>query len=163
MLEAAGLKPSPPADKAVLIRRLSLDIIGLLPTLKEVDEFVRDDSTDAYEKLVDRLLASPHYGERQGRQWLDMARYADSNGFTIDGQRVIWPYRDWVIGAFNRDMPFNQFTIEQLAGDLLPKPTQDQLIATGFQRNTPYNEEGERRSRAVPPKERSTAPIRSDR
>jgi mono/diheme cytochrome c family protein len=141
-LEAAGLKPSPPADKATLIRRLSLDLIGLLPTPKEVEDFVRDDSEGAYEKLADRLLASPHYGERHGRQWLDMARYADSNGFTFDHQRTIWPYRDWVIDAFNRDMPFDQFTIEQLAGDLLPHPTQDQLIATGFQRNTPLNEEG---------------------
>ena len=141
-LDQARLKPSPPADKTTLIRRLSLDLIGLLPTPKEVDEFIHDDSTNAYEKLVDRLLASPHFGERQGRQWLDMARYADSNGFTIDGQRTIWPYRDWVVDAFNRDMPFDQFTIEQLAGDLLPNPTQDQLIATGFQRNTPFNEEG---------------------
>ena len=102
----------------------------------------RTPSPDAYERLVDRLLASPHYGERRGRHWLDLARYADSNGFTIDAPRSIWKYRDWVIDAFNRDLPFDQFTIEQLAGDLLPKPTTEQLVATGFHRNTLINQEG---------------------
>ncbi len=145
-LEKEGLSPSPEADPATLIRRLSLDLTGLLPAPKEVDEFVRayrtDKSDRAYGELVDRLLASAHYGERQARHWLDLARYADSNGYTIDGKRSIWPWRDWVIGAFNRDLPFDQFTIEQLAGDLLPNPTRDQLVATGFQRNTSFNEEG---------------------
>lgn len=141
-LDKAGLKPSPEADKSTLIRRLYLDLLGVLPDPKEVSEFIKDESADAYEKLVDRLLTSPHYGERQARHWLDMARYADSNGYTTDGARSIWPYRDWVINAFNRDLPFDQFTIEQLAGDLLPKATQDQLVATGFQRNTPTNGEG---------------------
>ncbi len=141
-LTKAGLKPSPEADRATLIRRVSLDLVGLLPTPGEVDAFVKDTAPDAYEKLVNRLLASPHYGERQARHWLDLARYADSNGFTIDGARQIWAYRDWVINAFNSDMPFDQFTREQLAGDLLPKATMAQKIATGFHRNTSFNEEG---------------------
>ncbi|HVS35004.1 MAG TPA: DUF1549 domain-containing protein, partial [Gemmataceae bacterium] len=141
-LEKEGVAPSPEADRPTLIRRLSLDLLGLPPSPTEVDEFVADQSPDAYERLVDRLLASPHYGERWGRHWLDQARYADSNGYSIDAPRSMWPYRDWVINAFNQDMPFDQFTIEQLAGDLLPKPTTDQLIATGFHRNTQINEEG---------------------
>lgn len=141
-LERAGLKPSPEAERATLIRRLSLDLLGLLPAPRDVDAFVNDTRPDAYERLVDRLLASPHYGERQGRHWLDLARYADSNGYTIDGERSIWPWRDWVIAAFNRNLPFDRFTIEQLAGDLLPSPTTDQLVATGFHRNTSFNEEG---------------------
>lgn len=137
-----GLKPSPQADKATLIRRVTLDLTGLLPTPKEVEDFLADDSPSAYEKVVDRLLASPHYGERQGRHWLDLARYADSNGYTIDGPRQIWAYRDWVIKALNADVPFDQFTRDQLAGDLLPNPTLDQKVATGFHRNTAFNEEG---------------------
>jgi hypothetical protein len=141
-LEAAGLKPSPEADKATLIRRVTLDLTGLLPTPREVEDFLQDESPAAYERVVDRLLASPHYGERQARHWLDLARYADSNGYTIDGPRQIWPYRDWVIGALNTDMPFDRFTIEQLAGDLLPNSTQEQKVATGFHRNTSFNEEG---------------------
>ena len=141
-LTEAKVKPSPMADKEVLIRRVTLDLIGLLPTPEEVTAFVQDQSLWSYEKLVDKLLASEHYGERQARHWLDLARYADSNGYTIDGPRSIWPYRDWVVGAFNRDLPFDQFTVEQLAGDLLPKPSKDQLIATGFHRNTSFNEEG---------------------
>jgi mono/diheme cytochrome c family protein len=141
-LDQVGLAPSPEAERETLIRRLSLDLRGLLPSVREVDEFLADDRPDAYERLVDRLLASPHYGERWGRQWLDAARYADSNGFTIDGARSIWKYRDWVIGAFNRNLPFDQFTIEQLAGDLLPGATQDQIVATGFHRNTLINQEG---------------------
>ena len=141
-LTEAKVKPSPAADKATLIRRVTLDLIGLLPSPEEVAAFLKDDSPDAYGKLVDQLLASEHYGERQARHWLDLARYADSNGYTIDGPRSIWPYRDWVVGALNRDLPFDQFTIEQLAGDLLPKPTKEQQIATGFHRNTGFNEEG---------------------
>ena len=130
------------ADRATLIRRVSLDLIGLPPSPAEVDAFEHDPSPDAYERLVDRLLASPHYGERQARPWLDQARYADTNGYEKDGGRSIWPYRDWVIGAFNRDMPFDRFTIEQIAGDLLPGATLEQRIATGFHRNTMANTEG---------------------
>jgi mono/diheme cytochrome c family protein len=141
-LEQRGLSPSAPARKTTLIRRLALDLTGLPPTLKEIDEFVSDQSPDAYEKLVERLLASPHYGERWGRWWLDAARYADTNGFEKDLPRSIWPYRDWVIKAFNRDLPFDQFTVEQLAGDLLPNPTLDQRVATGFLRNSMLNQEG---------------------
>ena len=144
-LEREGLNPSPQADARTLIRRLSLDLIGLLPQPTEVEEFVKAFSKNqdaAYNALVERLLASPHYGERWGRHWLDQARYADSNGHTIDGDRVMWPYRDWVIQALNEDKPFDQFTIEQLAGDLLPNPTKSQLVATGFHRNTAINEEG---------------------
>ncbi len=125
-----------------LVRRVTLDLVGLPPTPEEVEQARNDPSPDWYERVVDRLLASPHYGERWGRHWLDAARYADSNGFTIDGARVIWPYRDWVINAINRDMPFDQFAIEQLAGDLLPGATRDQLVATGFHRNTLFNQEG---------------------
>ena len=141
-LEKEGVSPSPEADRATLIRRLSLDLLGLPPSPKEVDDFVADQSPDAYEKLVDRLLASPHYGERWGRHWLDLARYADSNGYSIDAPRSMWPYRDWVIDAFNKDLPFDQFVIRQLAGDLLPNATTDEIVATGFHRNTPINEEG---------------------
>src|SRR5437660_5616661 len=141
-LEKEGLKPSPDADRATLIRRLNLDLTGLPPTPKEVDEFVRDKSPEACDTLVERLLASPHYGERWGRHWLDVARYADSNGYEKDASRSIWPYRDYVIQAFNRDLPFDQFTIEPLAGDLLPHPTLDQRVATGFRRNSMLNQEG---------------------
>ena len=125
-----------------MIRRLSLDLTGLLPSPEEVNRFVNDTSEGAYDRSVDRLLASPHYGERWGRHWLDGARYADSNGYTRDGARQIWMYRDWVIQALNRDLPFDQFVIEQIAGDLLPNPTLDQIVATGFHRNTPINLEG---------------------
>ncbi len=141
-LEANQLSPAPEADRATLLRRLSLDITGLPPTLDELNKFLADRSPDAYEKQVDRLLASPHYGERWGRHWLDIARYADSDGYTIDAPRDIWMYRDWVIHATNEDKPFNQFVIEQMAGDLLPNPTTAQLIATGFHRNTTSNYEG---------------------
>jgi mono/diheme cytochrome c family protein len=141
-LEAAGLKPSPEADRPTLLRRVALDLTGLPPTPEEWEEVQRDKSQDWYEKYVDRLLASPHYGERWGRHWLDLARYADSNGYTIDSARSIWKYRDWVIDAFNRDLPFDQFTIEQLAGDLLPNATLEQRTATGFHRNTQINQEG---------------------
>lgn len=141
-LEAEGLKPSPPADRYTLVRRVYLDLIGLPPTPEEAEAFVQDHSPKAYENLVDRLLASPHYGERWARRWLDLARYADTNGYEKDRPRSIWPYRDWVINALNADMPFDRFTIEQLAGDLLPGATLDQKIATGFHRNTMLNEEG---------------------
>ncbi len=141
-LEANGLKPSPLADPYTLIRRLSLDLIGLPPTPEEVDAFVKKPSPKAYEELVDRLLASPRYGERWARRWLDLARYADTNGYEKDRPRIIWPYRDWVIRAINDDMPFDRFTIEQIAGDLLPSPRPEQVVATGFHRNTMVNEEG---------------------
>ncbi|MES2791951.1 MAG: PSD1 and planctomycete cytochrome C domain-containing protein [Planctomycetota bacterium] len=141
-LEADGLTPSSETDRVTLIRRLSLDLLGLPPTPAQVSAFVADESPDAYERLVDQLLASPHYGERMARQWLDLARYADSNGFTRDQPRVIWKYRNWVIDAFNQNMPFSQFAVEQIAGDMLPEATVDQQIATGFHRNTLFNEEG---------------------
>ncbi|WP_339727918.1 DUF1553 domain-containing protein [uncultured Gimesia sp.] len=134
-LEREGLKPSPRAEKATLCRRLSFDLTGLPPTLAELDAFLNDDSPHAYEKLIDRLLASPHYGEHRARYWLDAARYADTSGYFTDDEWQMWRWRDWVINAFNDNKPFDQFTIEQLAGDLLPNPTQDQLIATGFNRN----------------------------
>jgi mono/diheme cytochrome c family protein len=136
------LAPSPEADRPTLLRRVSLDLTGLPPTPEQVEAVLNDRSPDWYEKVVDRLLASPHYGERQARHWLDLARYADSNGYTIDAARSIWKYRDWVIDAFNRDLPFDQFTIEQLAGDLLPGATVEQRVATGFHRNTQINQEG---------------------
>ena len=145
-LEKEGLKPSPEADKVTLLRRLSLDLIGLPPTIGEIDAFLADNSPDAYEKQVARLLESPHYGERWGRHWLDAARYADSDGFEKDKPRFIWAYRDWVINAFNRDLPYDRFVIEQIAGDLLPREPgpehQDAVIATGFLRNAMLNEEG---------------------
>ncbi|HUY34859.1 MAG TPA: DUF1549 domain-containing protein [Pirellulales bacterium] len=141
-LERSGLKPAPEADRVTLIRRLSLDLTGLPPTLAEVDQFVDDGGPDAYEKLVDRLLASPHFGERMAQDWLDLSRYGDTNGYENDSDRSIWKYRDWVIQAFNRNMPFDQFTIEQIAGDLLPGATPEQRTATGFSRNVTYNEEG---------------------
>ncbi len=142
-IEAAKLKPSPAADRSLLLRRVSLDLTGLPPTPSELDAFVNDKSPNAYEKVVDRLLASPAYGERWARMWLDIARYADSAGYGSDPLRLnIWPYRDWVIKAFNRNMPFDQFTIEQLAGDLLENATEEQRIATAFHRNTMTNTEG---------------------
>jgi hypothetical protein len=141
-LEAEHLSPSPEADRITLCRRLYLDLIGLPPKPEEVDAFVKDPSADAYAKLVEKLLASPHYGERWGRHWLDAARYADSDGYEKDKPRIAHFYRDWVIGAFNRDLPYDQFVIEQIAGDLLPNPTQDQIVATGFLRNSLLNEEG---------------------
>lgn len=160
-LEKEGLKPSPEADRYTLLRRVYLDLIGLPPTPEETDAFINDRSPDSYEKVVDRLLASPRYGERWARRWLDLARYADTNGYEKDRARSIWPYRDWVINALNADMPFNQFTVEQLAGDLvvqeelkkrgsavatgvaaLSPDLQSKLVATGFHRNTMLNEEG---------------------
>ena len=141
-LAEAGLKPSAEADKASLFRRVSFDLTGLPPSPQELAAFLSDPTADAYERAVDRLLASPRYGERWARKWLDLARYADTNGYEKDRQRTIWPYRDWVIKAINDDMPFDQFTIEQIAGDLLPNATAAQRVATGFHRNTMLNEEG---------------------
>jgi hypothetical protein len=141
-LEKEGLKPAIEADRVTLLRRLSLDLIGLPPTPEEVAGFLSDRSKDAYEKQVERLLSSPHYGERWGRHWLDAARYADSDGYEKDKPRQVWFYRDWLIKALNRDMPYDQFIIEQIAGDLLPGATQDQIVATGFLRNSMINEEG---------------------
>jgi uncharacterized protein DUF1553/uncharacterized protein DUF1549/concanavalin A-like lectin/glucanase superfamily protein/cytochrome c len=141
-LESEGMHPSPEADKPALIRRVSLALTGLPPTLAEVDAFVADNSPDAYEKVVDRLLASPRYGEEMASRWLDYARYADSHGYQSDPERHMWRWRDWVINAFNKNMPFDEFTIEQLAGDLLPNATIDQRIATGFNRNHRINDEG---------------------
>jgi len=141
-LEKEGLKPQPEADKTTLIRRVYLDLTGLPPTPADVDAFLADKSAGAYEKVVDKLLASPHYGERMAMMWLDLARYADTHGYHIDSHRDMWPWRDWVIRAFNENKRFDQFTIEQLAGDLLPDATQDQKIATGFNRNHMINFEG---------------------
>ena len=141
-LTEAGIAPSPEADRATLIRRLHADLTGLPPTPAEVDAFVNDASPDAYEQLVDRLLASPHYGERMAAAWLDAARYADSNGFQQDGDTWQWLWRDWVVQALNDDMPFDQFSIEQLAGDLLPKSSSQQQLATAFNRNHLLNGEG---------------------
>jgi len=142
-LEKERVKPSPEADRYTLIRRLSLDLLGLPPTPEQVREFVNDTSPNAYEKVVDRLLASPHFGERWARHWLDLARYADSDGYEKDGTRPFaYTYRDWVISAINRDMPYDRFSIEQLAGDLLAKPSHEQQVATGFHRQTLTNTEG---------------------
>jgi hypothetical protein len=141
-LEAEGLAPSPEADRAALCRRVHLDLIGLPPSPDELAAFLSDSRPDAYELLVDRLLTSPRYGERWARRWLDLARYADTNGYEKDRQRTIWPYRDWVIRALNDDMPFDAFTIRQIAGDMLPDATVDDIVATGFHRNTMLNEEG---------------------
>ena len=141
-LDREGLKPSPETDRATLIRRVTLDLTGLPPTPAEVDAFVNDPAPEAHNKLVDRLLNSPHYGEKMASHWLDAARYADTNGYQSDGVRSMWRWRDWVIGAFNRNMPFDQFTIEQIAGDLLPNATRDQIIATGFNRNHRTTAEG---------------------
>jgi hypothetical protein len=140
-LEKEGLRPSPEADRQKLIRRVSLDLTGLPPTPAETDAFLNDKSSDAYERVVDRLLASPRYGERMAARWLDAARYADSNGYQYDAERIMWRWRDWVIDSFNRNQPFDQFTVEQLAGDLLPNATLDQKIATGFNRNHRANTE----------------------
>ena len=142
-LEEKGLAPAPAENRRALIRRVALDTTGLPPKPAEIEAFLQDNSANAYERMVDRYLASPHYGEHRARYWLDAARYGDTHGIHVDNYREIWPYRDWVIAAFNRNLPFDQFTIEQLAGDLLPNPTMEQRIATGFQRcNVTTNEVG---------------------
>ncbi len=141
-LEAEGMKPNAEASRETLIRRVSLDLRGLPPTVAEVDAFLSDAAPGAYERMVDRMLASPHYGEKLTRIWMDLARYGDTNGYHYDSTRQVWLWRDWVINAYNSNMPFDQFTIEQLAGDLLPEATAQQRIASGFNRNTRYNEEG---------------------
>ncbi|MGH9657257.1 MAG: DUF1549 domain-containing protein, partial [Bryobacteraceae bacterium] len=140
-LEKENLAPSPEAPPETLLRRVSLDLTGLPPTIEELDAFLADRRPDAYERAVDRLLASPHYGERWARPWLDLARYADTNGYEKDRRRSIWKFRDWVIDAFNADMPFDRFTVEQLAGDLAPGAPASALVATGFHRNAMFNEE----------------------
>lgn len=141
-LEETGLKPAVQASKETLIRRVTLDLTGLPPTVEEIDAFLADQSSDAYEKLVDNLLASPHYGEKMAVDWLDLARYADTHGYTVDRYRMMWPWRDWVIKAFNHNMPFDQFATWQLAGDLLPNASREQKIATAFNRNHAQNMEG---------------------
>jgi hypothetical protein len=141
-LDAEGLKPSPEADKRTLLRRVSFDLTGLPPTPAEIEAFLGDTSPAAYEKVVDRLLASPHYGERMAMRWLDAARYADTNGYQTDAERFMWRWRDWVIDSFNRNLPYDRFVVEQLAGDLLPAATRDQIVATGFNRNHRGNGEG---------------------
>jgi hypothetical protein len=141
-LDREGLKPSPEADKRTLLRRVSLDLTGVPPSPSEVEAFLRDNSPGAYEKAVDRLLASPRYGERMAMRWLDAARYADTNGYQTDAERSMWRWRDWVIDAFNRNLPYDRFLVEQIAGDLLPGATHDQILATGFNRNHRGNGEG---------------------
>ena len=141
-MREANLQPAPEASKTSLIRRVYLDLAGVTPSPEDVDRFLSDERPNAYRRLIDRLIASPDYAERFTRPWLDLARYSDTNGYEKDRERTIWPYRDWVIQAIARDMPFDQFTVEQLAGDMLPGATQGQRIATGFHRNTMLNEEG---------------------
>ncbi len=141
-LEQKHLEPAPCAGKETLIRRATLDLTGLPPTLQEVDAFLADQKPDAYERLVDKLLQSPHYGEHMARYWLDVARYGDTHGLHLDNERSIWPYRDWVVEAFNQNLPFDQFTIWQLAGDLLPNPTREQLVASGYNRCNVSTSEG---------------------
>ena len=141
-LEQEHLRPSAQADRATLIRRVYLDLIGIPPTVQQVDAFLADQRPDAYARLIEHLLDSPHFGERWARIWLDAARYADSDGFEKDKPREVWFYRDWVINAFNSDLPYDRFIVEQIAGDLLPNATQAQKVATGFLRNSMLNEEG---------------------
>ncbi len=141
-LEQEKLNPSKEADKELLLRRVSLDLTGLPPTIEEIDAFLKDNSANAYEKQVDRLLNSPHYGEKMAVDWLDLARFADSHGYTVDRLRDMSPYRDWVINAFNKNMHYDQFVQWQLAGDLMPKPTKEMIIATAFNRNHQQNMEG---------------------
>lgn len=144
-LQQLKMKPSSEADKATLLRRLSLDIIGMPAPASVSKKFMESKNANAYEELIDSLLASKHYGEKWTSMWLDLARYADTKGYERDDKRSIWKYRDWLIDAFNKDKPYDQFLTEQIAGDLLPDATDDQLIATAFHRNTMTNDEGERR------------------
>ena len=141
-LEKQDLQPNEETDEETLIRRVTFDLTGLPPTIAEIDAFLNDNSTNAYEKAVDRLLASPQYAERMATEWLDVARYADTYGYTVDRYRPAWPWRDWVIKAFNENMPFDQFVTWQLAGDMLPNATKEQILATGFNRNHAQNAEG---------------------
>ena len=141
-LRGTGLAPSPEASRETLIRRVSIDLTGLPPTIAEIDAFLADRAPNAFEKVVDRLLASPAFGERMAADWLDVARYADSHGYQDDGMRQMSPWRDWVIEAFNRNMPIDQFITWQLAGDLLPDPTPEQRLATAFNRNHMQSQEG---------------------
>ena len=150
-LAKENIQPAPQADKRTLLRRIHLDLTGLPPTPDDVSKFLADSAPDAYERVVDRLLASPHFGERWARHWLDRARYADSDGYEKDWMRpYAWRYRQWVINALNRDMPFDRFTVEQIAGDLLPEATVEERVATGFHRNTLTNREGGIDNAAVP-------------
>ena len=158
-LEAEGMSPSPEADRATLIKRLSIDLTGLPPTPEEVDAFVADTDPNAYEKLVDRLLASPHYGERMALPWLDAARYADSNGFQQDGDTWQWIWRDWLVKALNDDMPFDQFTIRLLAGDLLPDATIDRQDRQRIQPQSPLERRRGRDRRGTAVRQ----PVRPDR
>ena len=141
-LDREGLRPSTPADPVGLLRRVTQDLTGLPPTIEEVEQFLADDSPDAYEKAVELLLNSPRYGEHMSLSWLDAARYADTSGYQADWERFMWPWRDWVVQAYNANVPFDQFTVEQLAGDLLPNATPSQVLATGFNRNHRVNDEG---------------------
>jgi hypothetical protein len=141
-LEARKLKPSPEAPRETLVRRVKLDLTGLPPTPEEVEAFVKDKRPDAYDRMIDRFMALPAYGEHQARYWLDAVRYGDTHGLHLDNERSHWPYRDWVVKAFNENKPFDQFTIEQIAGDLLPNPTRDQLVASGYNRCNVTTSEG---------------------
>ena len=143
-MEKRAYTPNEKAERSTLIRRLSLDLIGLPPSIQDIEDFLDDHSNNAYEKLVDRLLRSPHFGERWCWDWLDAARYADTNGFQNDPERKMWPWRDWVIRALNENMPYDQFTVEQIAGDMLSNATTNQILATAFNRNHMYNGEGGR-------------------
>jgi len=140
--EKRALAPAPEADKETLLRRVTLDLTGLPPTVSEVDAFLADTSPNAYEKVVNRLLQSPHYGEKMAVDWLDVSRYADTHGYTVDRYRAMWPWRDWVIESFNKNRSFSEFLTWQLAGDLLPNRTREQRLATGFNRNHSQNMEG---------------------
>src|SRR5690606_14910998 len=141
-LEESNLQPSPEADKETLLRRVTLDLTGLPPTIQEINAFLADSSPDAYEKVVQHLLQSPHYGEKMATDWLDVSRFTDTHGYTVDRYRPVWPWRDWVIKSFNENMPFDRFVTWQLAGDLLPNATREQRLATAFNRNHAQNMEG---------------------